>query len=217
MQRTSLGNYDEMHAYHFARAAFRSTLESTRSLDTFSTWILGATSAAAVFLFPASEKAKSVLRPGAGWILSLLVVCVALGLIQKFYAARVSAFLKADRQLVMQVTEAMNSLLIRARYEAKLAIPLDINLIDLQLTPDQVRNIDELIIKLRDQAQKEYKDSVPSSFRKKAEGHIDKYKKDALYLLKKANKDFYWQLGALTLQIGVLFLALLSVLYKIRY
>jgi hypothetical protein len=130
-----------------------------------------------------------------------------MGLIQKFFAARVDAAFKFDDQFISQLGDAINSLVLRAGHKAN--VKVEINLVDLQLSEDEVKNIEEQLIKIREKVQREYVESVPPPLKPLIKRHIESYNKDPLHVLKIANKDYCWQLCALTAQLGLIFLTLL--------
>ena len=212
MERSSLGDYVGIRTYYLARAVFRSAIGPYPALDTLSTWVLGATSGAMVFLFSTLGKENHLFRPGTRhWILWLLVFCIAMGLIQKFFAGRVDAAFKFDDQFITQLGEAINSLVLRAGHKAN--VKAETNLVDLQLSENEVKNIDEQLIKIREKVQSEYLESVLPSLKPLIKRHIEAYNQDPLHVLKIANKDYCWQLCALTTQLGLLFLILLVAVF----
>ncbi len=123
---------------------------------------------------------------------------------------KVNNFLRAskfDDQFTSQLRDTINLLALRAGHEAKVAV--DINLFDLQLPASSIQKIDEQLIKIREEVQKEYLESVPPPYSALMKRAIEAYNRDPLSVLKRAHSDYMWQFVTLTVQLLTLFLALL--------
>lgn len=186
----------------------RAVIDRYPALDTLSTWTLGATGLAAVFLFTNYEKLSAYLKPGAiSCILGLFIVSILAGLFQKFYAVRLECISKLDDQVTAQATAAFNSLATRSALEK--GIQVQINLpIELQLPAEICREIYGQIGAIVETAMTEFKNSAPWPFSRFIQSGIDASKTNILHGLKLGNTLFFRQFIALIVQLVALVLTL---------
>jgi hypothetical protein len=202
-------DYVANHSYFVTRTLIRSVIDRFPKLNTLSTWTLGATGLAAVFLFTNLEKLNTYLKPVAiSWILWLFVASIVAGLVQKFYAMRVESISKLDDQLTAQLISAFNSLAIHAGSEAKIALNLNFP-IEHQLPAETCQKIYDQTATIVATAMTEFQSSSPWPFSHFVQAGIDAAKTDVLHGLKLGYKWFTCELVALFVQLAALVLTLI--------
>ena len=182
----------------------RAIIDRYPSLDTLSTWTLGATGIAAAFVLTNFDKISSFVTPGAiSAILGLFTVSAVAGVIQKFYAVRLECISKLDDQVMAQVTAAVNSLAARSALQR--GVHLQINLpLELQLPSDACREIYGQIDTIVGVAVNEFKNSAPPPFSHLIERGIQASKSNVLHGLQLGNRLFFYQFIALIAQLVAL-------------
>jgi hypothetical protein len=202
-------DYLANHSYFVTRTLIRSVIDRYPTLDTLSTWALGATAVGAAFLLTNLDKLNTYLKPVAiSWILWLFVASIVAGLVQKFYAMRVESISKLDDQLTAQLTSAINSLAVHAGSEAKVALNFNFP-IEHQLptaTCQKIYDQTETIVKT---AMTEFKDGAPWPFSHFIQAGIEAAKTDVLSGLKLGYNWFAYELVALFVQLAALILTLI--------
>lgn len=201
MKPSVANDYLADHSYFVSRALFRGIIDRYISVDTFSTWTLGATGLAAGFLFSNFEKLSTILKPWAlAWTIGLLALSAAMGLVQKHFALRVESFSKVDDQVTAQLLAAFNSLAIRAGFENKIRIDVAVP-IEFQLPQPTCETIYKQRAEILEIALTEFQNGSPWPMRGRIRKARIASQKDVLFGIKQATRWFLRQSQALAFQL----------------
>jgi len=196
-------------SYLLSRTVFRAVIDRYSTIDTLSTWTLGATGLAAGL---AIKDLSLMLKPGGlHWILGCFILSAFAGLIQKILAIYLEYVAKVDDQVNAQFQLALDSLIVRSGFEIK---NLDPKVpIELQLSDATCKNIYSDIRKILDDVVTELRTGLPWPFKTLTVLAMKTSETDdILYGLKRAGKFFLSQLLLLNVQLLLLIFALIFAL-----